>query len=194
LSTNPSSIDSDWLEAARGSDSRRKQAAWEALFRQYRRLVYAVALRLVNDPETAEDVVQETFLQVHRYADRFRGEGSLRAWILTIAANLARRWIVRERARGRLPSVAVEDPPDPPLASETLERREQGERIRQALAELPPAQRLAVTLSCIEGLSGREVARILDCEEGTVWSRVYHAKRQLLEKIGGAHTRREEGR
>src|SRR5579872_642758 len=80
------------------NDEARREFARSA-FEQHRGAAYALAFRLLNNIALAEDVIQETFLQVYRHAHQFRGECSLRGWVLTIAVNLSRRMIVRERAR-----------------------------------------------------------------------------------------------
>jgi len=143
---------------------------------------------LLGDPSRAEDALQETFLAVWRYGDRFRGEGSLRGWILRIAANLSRRVLLRERARQQRirppspPGPVREGPPEP--ATELL-AQERAEAVRDALARLPAEQRMAVSVSALGGLSTEEIAAILGCPPGTVWSRVHHAKRKLAHALRG---------
>jgi RNA polymerase sigma-70 factor (ECF subfamily) len=179
-----------WIQTFRGGDVDRRRALWGEVYVDLAGRVLALAEAVTGDAGLAEDVLQETFLTVWGHGDRFRGDGSLRGWILTIAANLARRTLVREQSRRR------RRPPRPPgptsSAVEALVAREREERIRRALAELPPQQRLAVSLSVLEGVRTEEIAAVLGCPVGTVWSRVHHAKRKLAGRIG--RLTREEDR
>ena len=167
-------------------DEPRRRVAFEAVFSEMAPLVSRIAWHILGDRGRAEDVAQETFLQVWRHAGKWRGEGTLEAWILTIATNLCRRTLVRDARRRR--AMASHPPASAQVATESAsatERDDIARRIQDSLARLSPEQRVAVTLSCVQGLSGREIARILGCKEGTVWSRVWHAKRRLASLLGG---------
>jgi len=128
---------------------------------------FDVAYRILGDRDTAEDAVQDGMVSAMKAISRFRGEGSFRAWVLTIVANAARTLL---RQSGRRRQVALEDAEGveggvPDYENDILARR-RAERIRDAIAELPEKQRLAVTLRTYQGLSYREIAAIADCSEG----------------------------
>jgi len=174
------------LTHALTSDSREERTrAFEAVYARHRGCVHALALNITGRAELADEVTQETFLQVYRHAGGFRGDTRLRGWILRIAANLARRVVVREhmrreRVRERF---SRDEPLTAPGPDARLERTEDLQAVRDALESLEPEHRIAVSLSCIEGLSTAEIAAIMGCPPGTVWSRIHHAKRKLAEKI-----------
>jgi RNA polymerase sigma-70 factor (ECF subfamily) len=143
-------------EIGAGSD-----LAFDRLMRRYRRLVYRVAYGFTGDRESALDVVQETFLKVHTRLGSFRGEGTLKSWIVRIAANEAMNL---RRSSARLPtseldeSIAVLRPETDPMAGQALSR---------SLAALADRQRLAIVLRYYGERSTREIAAALDCSEGT---------------------------
>lgn len=169
--------DQELLAAIRRGESVSRRT-WEAIFLKYREVVYHVIAKLLGDEHVAEDLTQDTFIQVHRFAGNYRGEGSLRSWIVTIAVNLARRHAVRRRAHQDKARERAVRNSTPSMPSET------SDRVQAALAQLPLEQRTAIVLSCVEGISDREIAAILSCKEGTVWSRIYHAKRKLARLMG----------
>jgi RNA polymerase sigma-70 factor (ECF subfamily) len=107
--------------------------------------------------------------------------------VLTIAVNLSRRLIIRERAHRRELRRETADPLPP---SERLEGAELRTQVQDALSRLPFESRTAVTLSCVEGLSARDIARVLGCKEGTVWSRVFHAKKRLASLLSQVEAER----
>lgn len=142
-----------------------------------------VALRLLRDREEAEDVVQETFLEIWRRPDRYdASRGNLEAWAVLIARSRA---LDRIRARGsalRLMERASGDPPPevpPPL--ELVEDRERGSRVARALASLPAPQRQAIELAFFGGFTQSEIAARLGEPLGTVKTRL----RLAMEKLAG---------
>ncbi|HEX6886159.1 MAG TPA: RNA polymerase sigma factor [Planctomycetota bacterium] len=177
-----------WIEAFRNAGEGGRRARWECAYLAHREAVFALGRSVLGDPSGAEDVLQETYLAAWRYGDRFRGAGSLRGWILRIAANLSRRALLRERARRELirpllrPEQEREGAPEP--ATELL-AKERAVAVRSALARLPAEHRMAVSVSALGGLSTEEMAAILGCPPGTVWSRVHHAKKKLAHALRG---------
>jgi len=159
--------------------------SFNQLVLSYQRQVYNFALRMINRPETAEDVTQETFLSAFKSIGSFKG-GSFRAWLYRIASNACydqmRRW-------QRKPSSSLEelqselkmaDPVDKGESPEerTL-RRELAEVLREALAELPDDQRSMVILSDIQGFSYEEIAAATKTPLGTVKSRLNRGRARL---------------
>ena len=159
--------------------------SFNQLVLSYQRQVYNFALRMINRPETAEDVTQETFLSAFKSIGSFKG-GSFRAWLFRIASNACydqmRRW-------QRKPSSSLEalqadlkmaDPVDQGESPEerTL-RRELAEVLREGLAELPDDQRAIVILSDIQGFSYEEIAAATRTPLGTVKSRLNRGRARL---------------
>ncbi|MFN0083896.1 MAG: sigma-70 family RNA polymerase sigma factor [Blastocatellia bacterium] len=180
----------------------REMGAFDELVGEYQSLVYALAMRILNDPEDARDAVQETFLKIYRHFANFRGDASLKTWICRIAINQARsseRWWRRRHRKetasldaplgsmgmfaeeGRsaadsLPSPAA-SPEDEALA------RERGRHIEAALREVKKDFRIAVILRDIEGLSYEEIAWVTEVSVGTVKSRIARGREMLRENV-----------
>lgn len=169
----------DPVDGLKSPDASIRQKAWEGVFRLHREVVYRVACRILGDPGLAEDVVQDTFIQVHRFASTFRGETALRSWILTVAVNLSRRAFVMRRARDREGAVRISE--DLPETSSGGGLREP---VQAALTRISVDHRVAIVLSCVEELSAKDIARMVGCSEGTVWSRIHYAKRELARLLG----------
>jgi RNA polymerase sigma-70 factor (ECF subfamily) len=181
--------------------------AFDQLVEEYQSLVYALALRILNDAEDARDATQETFLKVYRHFGNFRGASSLKTWICRIAINQARsvdRWRRRRRrndttsldgpwwpsagGNGR-PNGCDQRSPIDYLQSqyatpedETLSR-ERGRQIERGLRQLKKDFRIAVILRDIEGLSYEEIAWVTEVSVGTVKSRIARGREMLRETI-----------
>lgn len=159
----------DWLHA--GLVAGDEQALTE-VYERYAALVFTVALRLVRDPASAEDVVQEVFVQVWRQPAMFDpAAGTLRSWL----AMLARRRAIdaiRRSARQRRRAEAAGAPPAGTDPAEAAIDAALASSVRTAVAALPDAQRTAVLLAYAGGLTAREIAARLGVPEGTVKSRL----------------------
>lgn len=149
--------------------------AFRELYTRYADRVFRYALTLLRDCHLAEDVVQETMIAVWTGASRFEGRSQVSTWLFGIARHHAYR-VFRSEAKGeRIP--VEEDEPDPATAVE----REV--RVQRAVAELPPEQREVVFLAFYAGLPYEEIARVQGVPEGTVKSRMFHAKKRLAEVL-----------
>jgi RNA polymerase sigma-70 factor, ECF subfamily len=159
-------------------------AAFDVLVERHMPRVASVARRFVPDPNDLDDVVQETFLRAYQKLHRFRGEASLRTWLIQIAVN-----VCRDRRGGfwRRKVVLADDPAlldelvDPNAASD---RRMLRGQIEQAVRQLPDKLRLPFVLHVFDELSGVEVAAALGWNQSTVWSRIYAARKKLQETLG----------
>ena len=145
-----------------------------AFVRRFQRVVYGVALTVTRDPVTAEDVAQQAFEQAWRHAQVYDSRrGSVRAWLTTIAHNLA---IDVLRARTSAPV----DPADLPAlltaVTDTPERlavaRDSAAGLRRALAQLPGAQARAVAMAGIYGMTARQIAVTEGIPLGTAKTRI----------------------
>ncbi|XIE78305.1 RNA polymerase sigma factor [Streptomyces sp. SBR177] len=145
-----------------------------AFVRRFQRPVYGVAFAVLGDPRLAEDVAQQTFERAWRHAAVYDGRrGSVRTWLTTIAHRLA---IDAVRARRAVP-VAPEDLEAlVGIVTETPERRaladEAAERVRRAVAALPPEQARALVMAGIYGMTAREVAVFEGVPLGTAKTRI----------------------
>ncbi|HEY2903197.1 MAG TPA: RNA polymerase sigma factor [Polyangia bacterium] len=161
------------------------QAAWRALYdRHYGDVDRLVSALGITDSE-GDDLCQEIFLLIYRSLPSFRGEAQLGSWIYRLATREAIRFAKRRRLRKKLAEIFVRErkPRLPPDWAET----EAGRRhyLQQVLSRLSPERRLVLVLSEIEGLPVGEIARIADCAENTVWTRLHRARLDLAKIAEG---------
>jgi RNA polymerase sigma factor (sigma-70 family) len=161
-------------------------AAFEELFRRYAPALLRVIGRQLSSPAEAHDLVQQTFLQLHRARHDFRPGARLRPWIFTIALNLKREHFRRLRRRPEAPLEldGRNDPATPPVSPE---RAENERAVRGALDQLPPDHREVIVLHWFEGLSFPEVSAIVGASVSAVKVRAhrgYVALRKLLADTG----------
>lgn len=163
------------------------QAAFARLVTLHREAVYKAAYWILKDPEEAMDATQEAFLRAYRAIDRFAGRSSFRTWARRIATNVALdRYNQRRREQERTRFFAEEEDPGDPRQEDIDARllREERQRIvRDAIEALPPAQRAAVVLRDVEGLSYAEIGEALGIPKGTVMSRIYYGRNNLKERL-----------
>ncbi len=161
-------------------------AAFNELVVEYQSLVGNLCLRMLGQPQAAEDAAQEAFVSAWRSIGSFRGD-SFRAWLLRIAANLCRDAL---RRRVRRPSSSLdtaleagmpEPPDDEPLPEESALSSELRGNLEAALAELPQEQRTAIVLCDVEGLDYAEIAVAMKTSLGTVKSRIARARMRMRE-------------
>jgi RNA polymerase sigma-70 factor, ECF subfamily len=178
--------------------SRADREAFEELVRRYEKELFGYLRHYLNDAEMAEDVFQQTFLQVHLKCDQFEEGRKVRPWLYTVATNQAID-CQRRNKRHRMTSIdrrgqrdfegeqgalveslgGVETDP-----SEEAESAEQQTQIRQAVDALPEQTRQVVMLVYFQGLKYREAADILGIPVGTVKSRLHAAIEKLSESMG----------
>lgn len=161
--------------------------AFRMLFQTYAPRVKSYMMRQGADPNTAEELAQETLLTVWRKAALYSDDkGSATTWIFTIARNLRIDRLRREVAWQPLPDDIEEEQAPDPAPDELVSERERRDKVQAVLAELPPDQAEAVNLSYVEGLSHSEIAERLGVPLGTVKSRMrlaYHKIRDALEEL-----------
>jgi len=165
--------------------------AFRQLVDSHKERVFRVCLGFTHDPQEAEDLTQDVFLQVYKNAGRFRGGSRLATWIYRIAVNRSLNCLRNKRtrvwqrlawARGdeapleRVPT--HEDAPDV-----LLDRKERRQILQAALSRLPEAQRVAFTLHNVEGTSYAEIAVVMGCSVSAVESRIHRAKLSLREHL-----------
>lgn len=152
------------------------------LYDRYGGIAFALAYRILDDRGAAEDAVQEAFLNVWRRAHTYDAKrGTARTWLLTVVHHQTISHLRAVRSRG---GAAADIDAIPSLAgtediAATVERGMEGERVRTALADLPPDQRQVVTLAYFGGLTHREIADRVALPLGTVKGRM----RLGLEKL-----------
>ena len=171
--------DEDLLERL----TRQDVTALDDLYVRYGRMAFALAYRVLDDPEGAEDAVQEAFLAVWRHADSYQpSRGSVKSWLLTVVRNraidLVRARESRPKAGPPLDEMIALASPEGDPADDAL-RRIEADTVRAALASLPDEQRRTVELAFFSGLSYPEVAEVMRAPLGTVKSRMRLAMERL---------------
>lgn len=165
--------------------------AFNSLVERHQTAVYNLCLRLLGQPQAAEDAAQEAFLSAFRALPRFAG-GNFRSWLLRIAANESKDELRRRRRKDASASLSQIydnselplEPADDVAGTELLyERKEAAAAIQTALLELPFDQRLAVTLCDLQGLPYEAVATATGASLGTVKSRIHRGRIRLREVI-----------
>jgi RNA polymerase sigma factor (sigma-70 family) len=186
--------DEDLMERYQGGD----QAAFRMLFQRHARRVHGFLLRHTGDRSRADDLLQQTWLKLHRARDSYRPGAPFSPWLYTIAANTRRD---AARADGRSAEELTSDGETPGAAAAPIDRSEAAdlhERIRAALAALPEGQREVILLHRVQELSFAEVAQVVGASEGAVRVRAhrgYVALRRMLAPpdAGAREERSREG-
>jgi len=172
------------LARAAGGD----RAAFAALYRQFERPLYRFVAGKLNDPFEANDICHEVFMEVWRQAARFEGRSSARTWIFGIAY---RKTMDHFRKHGR--TVPTDDLPDTvdetPDAATCLAAAQDAAHVRHCLDRLKTEMRMAVELAFYEDMTYAEIAEVSQTAEGTIKSRIFHAKKLLLHCLSGRLTR-----
>lgn len=148
------------------------ESAFRELFQRYAPVLLRLCMRQVGRTADAQDLVQQTFLQLHRARRDFRAEMRLRPWIMTIALNLARDLL---RRRGRRPETTVDESalPAVPASTGADADADVARRVRLALSGLPREQREVIELHWFEQLSFTEIAGIVGATSGAVRVRAH---------------------
>lgn len=179
------------LAAAAGGDQR----AFARLVERHAGMVVAVCRRHLGDD--AEDVAQEVFVKAWRAAATFTGRSTVRTWLYRIAVNAARDRLRRDRRRPAPADVDVDELAerlaDPVGLDEQLAANGLDPPLRRALAQLPPAQRDAVVLADVMGVSHAELAQRQGVAPGTIKSRLHRGHARLAELLAPQASGREPG-
>jgi len=175
------SVDAELLDAFR----RGEPDAVRALYREYGRLVYAVALRALGRADLAEDATQQTFVRAWQAADRIDIDRDPAPWLATIAKRVAIDIYRREARRpaGSLDDAAPDDTSLVTLPPE-LDTLDAVWRVRRAIDALPSDESVIVRMQHLEGMTHSEISEQLEIPLGTVKSRSSRAHRKLASLLG----------
>jgi RNA polymerase sigma-70 factor (ECF subfamily) len=159
-------------------------SAFEEIVRRHQRRVYGVALRIVRSHDVADDVTQEAFVRAWQALSRFELGRPFGPWVRKIAANLAVNHVRSPRAREEgLPEGPSEQGATGPGPLDLVLDEEARRVLDRAVAELPAEQRAVFVLRAVEEMSYDEIARALGLSPGTVMSRLFRARRRLLQAV-----------
>lgn len=170
---------------------RRDATAFGKLVKAYSPKIYNLALKMLADPDLAEDILQETFVNAYRSIDRFEGRSHVSTWLYRIAHNAV---LMRLRKEKRTPDLKSLDDeldldtlPAPGQWENAPERRllqaELLEKMDQALARLSESLRVVFVLRDVDGLSTAQTAEVLNLSETAVKSRLHRARLALRKQL-----------
>ena len=164
-------------------------SAYDELVRRYQERVYATVYHMTANHEDANDLAQETFIKGYQALNSFKGDSSFYTWVYRIAVNKTINFLKQRKNKvhislNDLDFNAENDPDLVALISEKTPRRdislsELQEKLNAAMLKLSEVHRLVVTLHDVQGLSHDEIGKIMDCNIGTVRSRLFYARQQL---------------
>jgi len=163
--------------------------AYDELMRRYQERIYGTIYHMTSNHEDANDLTQETFIKAFQALKSFKGGSSFYTWIYRIAVNKTINFLKQRKNRSGmslndLDFNAENDPDLVALVSHKTPRRDVGlielqEKLNAAMSRLSEVHRLVVTLHDVQGVPHEEIARIMDCNIGTVRSRLFYARQQL---------------
>src|SRR5437879_1315177 len=163
--------------------------AYDELVRRYQERIYATIYHMTSNHEDANDLAQEAFIKAYQALKSFKGGSSFYTWVYRIAVNKTINFLKQRKNRSQmslndLDFNAEHDPDLVALISDKTPRRDIGlselqEKLNAAMQKLSEHHRLVVTLHDVQGLSHEEIAKIMDCNIGTVRSRLFYARQQL---------------
>jgi len=157
-----------------------------ALYDHHRQMVYRTALMITGDIHAADDLLQDVFLRLFRFAGNFDAERPLEPWLYRMTTNLAYDWVKRRRS---LVS-SLEDLADWLISSgkntpyEAVEQQDEWAQVQLAVSSLPLNQRVVVVLYYLNDLSIQDISEILEVPVGTVKSRLHYGRLALKRKLG----------
>jgi RNA polymerase sigma-70 factor (ECF subfamily) len=166
---------------------------FDGVMRAHQQHVYRVLVSLVRDPDAADTLTQECFLRAYRKRESFRGDASLRTWLVTIAVNLARDHVRSRRTnfwkrlfqRGQDAAEVSDTLADPrPTADKMLSAREELSAVWTALDRLPERQRTVFVLRFVDDMSLEQIAAAMGTTAGTVKTHLFRATAALRQLTG----------
>lgn len=179
--------DRDGLASLLAACARGDEESFGRLYDQTSSRVYGLTLRVLRDPAQAEEITQETFLEIWRRSARFDpSRGNAMSWILTLTHARAVDRVRSTQAQGRRDTTYDLEHQHVPFDStaEDAHRRLDAERVHKALETLTPTQRSALDLAYFGGYTHREVAALLDLPVGTAKTRIRDGLIRLRDTMG----------
>jgi RNA polymerase sigma-70 factor (ECF subfamily) len=167
--------------------------AYDDLVKRYQERIYATIYHMTANHEDANDLAQESFIKAFQVLPSFKGGSSFYTWLYRIAVNKTINFLKQRKNRTHLSLNdldfnAEHDPDLMALISDKTPRREAGltelqEKLNAALLKLSEPHRMVVVLHDVQGLSHEEIAKVMDCNIGTVRSRLFYARQQLQSEL-----------
>ncbi len=160
------------------------QEAHFRLYQLYKRSMYNVGYRIVNNEEEAEDVLQEAFISAFRNLSHYRGDATFGSWLKRIVVNKAINYL-KKRQLERLPEDEKWDVRDEEVVDELEHFPFTVDKVKRAIASLPDGYRAVLSLYLLEGYDHGEIGEILGISESTSKSQFNRSKKKLKELLEG---------
>src|SRR5207248_6549637 len=188
LDSQPVTTATEDVELVRRS-KKGDMTAYDQLVRRYQERIYATIYHMTSNHEDANDLAQETFIKGYQALKSFKGDSGFYTWAYRIAVNKTINFLKQRKNKVHMSLNDIDfnaenDPDLVALISDRTPRRDVGltelqEKLNDAMQKLSPVHRLVVTLHDVQGLSHEEIGKIIDCNIGTVRSRLFYARQQL---------------
>ena len=182
MTAPPAPSDAEIIELLR--QPARREEGFRYLLRKYSERLYAHVRRMVGNHSDTDDVLQNTFLKVHRHVDNFEGRSQLYTWLYRIASNEA---LTLLQKRKRLTVSSLDDPDAPvgqqPVAAPYQESEEIQRRLFTAIGTLPEKQRLVFNLRYFDELSYQEMSDLLGTSVGGLKASFHHAVKKVEQHL-----------
>jgi RNA polymerase sigma-70 factor (ECF subfamily) len=169
-------VDPDRELAVRFRDGERD--AFDVLVRRHQKNVWRLVRRYVRNDADAADVTQQAFVRAFRGLTAFRGTATVRSWLFRIAINCALSWL-RDHKREQPAEIADDALVEGHAAPGKIADGQDNARLRAAIAQLPPKQKMVLELRVFDDLSFKEVAEAADCTENTAKVNFHYAVKRL---------------
>jgi RNA polymerase sigma factor (sigma-70 family) len=167
--------------------------SYDELIKRYQERIYATIYHMTSNHEDANDLAQDSFIKAFQALGSFKGGSSFYTWLYRIAVNKTINFLKQRKNRmhmslNDLDFNAEHDPDLMALISHKTPRRDAGlnelqEKLNEALMKLSEPHRLVVVLHDVQGQSHEEIAKVMDCNIGTVRSRLFYARQQLQSEL-----------
>lgn len=177
--------DLDLVKRAQKEDA----SAFDELMRRYQARIYGTLYNMTSSHEDANDLTQETFIKAYKALKSFKGDSSFYTWVYRIAVNKTINFLRQRKNRVHMSLNDIDfnaehDPDLVALVSDKTPRRDLGleelqQKLNEAMQKLSEVHRLVVTLHDVQGMSHEEIGKIMDCNVGTVRSRLFYARQQM---------------
>jgi len=164
--------------------------AFDALVRRHQKGVWRMVRRYLKSDADTADVTQQVFVRAFKGLGGFRGAASVRSWLYRIAIHASLSWL-RDHKREQPTEIDEDAMVEAPIAPKRIADGQDGARLRAAIEQLPPKQKLVLELRVFDDLPFKEVAELADCSENTAKVNFHYAVKRLRDILGGRHGARD---